>query len=146
MEGFLVTLIKSLVWVFVLLTSFAYIMLLERKMLGYFQLRLGPNRTGPWGLLQPLADGVKMILKEDIIPATADRWVFRLAPVISVFTALAAFSVIPVGPPIELFGQTINMSIIDPPAGVLVLLAFTALSIYGIALGGWASQSKYSLL
>src|SRR5690554_3055588 len=88
MEGFLVSLIKSLLLVFVLLTSFAYIMLLERKTLGYFQLRLGPNRVGPWGLLQPLADGVKMLFKEDIIPAGADRFVFRLAPIISVFTAL----------------------------------------------------------
>lgn len=146
MESVLVTLIKSLVLIIVLLTVFAYLTVLERKTLGYFQLRVGPNRVGPWGLLQPLADGVKALFKEDIIPAGADPWVFRLAPIISVFTALGAFSVIPVGPPIEIWGQTVNLSIIDPPAGVLVMFAFTGLSVYGIALGGWASQSKYSLL
>lgn len=146
METVLIALIKSVTLILVLLTAFAFLMLMERKMLGYFQLRVGPNRTGPWGLLQPLADGVKVIMKEDIIPEGADRLVFRLAPIISLFTALAAYAVIPVGPPIQVGGRTITLSIVDPPGGVLVLLAFTAVSVYGIALGGWASQSKYSLL
>lgn len=146
METVLIALIKSVTLILVLLTAFAFLMLMERKMLGYFQLRVGPNRTGPWGLLQPLADGVKVIMKEDIIPEGADRFVFRLAPIISLFTALAAYAVIPVGPPIQVGGRTITLSIVDPPGGVLVLLAFTAVSVYGIALGGWASQSKYSLL
>lgn len=146
METVLIALIKSATLIVVLLTAFAILMLMERKMLGYFQLRVGPNRTGPWGLLQPLADGVKVIMKEDIIPAGADRFVFRLAPIISLFTALAAYAVIPVGPPIQVGGRTVTLSIVDPPGGVLVLLAFTAVSVYGIALGGWASQSKYSLL
>lgn len=139
-------LIRSLLLVFILLTVFAYMTLIERKLLGYFQLRVGPTRTGPWGLLQPLADGVKFAIKEDIIPENADRLVFRLAPIIALFTSLAAWSVIPVGPPIEAFGRTIPLSIAQPPGGVLVVVAFTALSIYGVNLAGWASQSKYALL
>lgn len=139
-------LIRSGLLVFILLTVFAYMTLVERKMLGYFQLRVGPTRTGPWGLLQPLADGVKFAIKEDIIPRDADRLVFRLAPIIALFTSLAAWSVIPVGPPIEVFGRTVPLSIADPPGGVLIVIAFTALSIYGVNLAGWASQSKYALL
>src|SRR5690606_18852445 len=120
--------------------------LIERKFLGYFHMRVGPNRTGPWGLLQPIADAIKSFVKEDIIPAGADPFVFRLAPVISVFTALAAWAVIPVGPPVEIAGRLVPLQVADPPAGVLVTLAFSALSVYGISLAGWASQSKYSLL
>lgn len=146
MSDLLVVSIKSVVLVVVLLTAFAYIMLMERKVLGYFQLRVGPNRTGPWGLLQPLADGAKLFLKEDIIPADADRTTYQVAPVISLFVALAAFAVIPIGPPIQLFGQSIELSIINPNAGVLVLLATTSIGVYGLALAGWASQSKYALL
>lgn len=139
-------LLRSGVLVFLLLTVFAYMTLIERKLLGYFQWRVGPNRVGPWGLLQPLADGVKFAIKEDIIPQDADRLVFRLAPIVALFTALAAWSVIPVGPPVELFGRTIPLSVAQPPGGVLVVIAFTALSIYGVNLAGWASQSKYALL
>ncbi|MBO8140582.1 MAG: NADH-quinone oxidoreductase subunit NuoH [Firmicutes bacterium] len=139
-------LIRGAIVIVVLLTAFAMMTVIERKMLGYFQLRLGPNRTGPWGLLQAVADGVKFIVKEDIIPRDADRLVFRLAPIISVFTALAAWSVIPVGPPIEVGGRPVPLSIADPPGGVLVVLAFGALSVYGVSLAGWASQSKYALL
>lgn len=139
-------LIRSGILVFILLTVFAYMTLIERKLLGYFQLRVGPTRTGPWGMLQPLADGVKFAIKEDIIPQNADRLVFRLAPIIALFTSLAAWSVIPVGPPIEVFGRTVPLSVAQPPGGVLVVVAFTALSIYGVNLAGWASQSKYALL
>lgn len=146
MENVLIILVKSVLMVFLLLTVFAYLMLFERKLLGYFQLRLGPNRTGPWGLLQPAADAIKLFIKEDIIPADADRITYKIAPVISLFVALAAFAVIPVAPPVEIFGRTIELSIINPNAGVLVLLATTSLGVYGITLGGWASQSKYSLL
>jgi len=146
MESFIIVAVKSVLTAVILLTVFAYVMVFERKFLGYFQLRLGPNRTGPWGLLQPVADAVKLIVKEDIIPEDADRPVYHLAPIISLFVALAAFAVIPVAPPIELFGRTIELSIINPNAGVLVLLATTSLGVYGLALGGWASQSKYALL
>jgi len=121
-------------------------MLLERKVLGWFQMRIGPNRTGPWGLLQPIADAVKLFVKEDTMPRDADPIVYRLAPALSLFTALAAFALIPVGPPLRVGGVEIPLSMADPHAGLLVLLAFTSLGVYGIALGGWASQSKYALL
>ena len=146
MNAVLVVAVKSVVIVVALLTVFAYTMLLERKILGYIQLRLGPNRTGPWGLMQPVADAVKLIFKEDIIPADADRPTYHLAPIISLFVALAAFAVIPVAPPIQLFGQTIEFSVINPNAGVLVLLATTSMGVYGLTLAGWGSQSKYALL
>mgnify|MGYP001139650064 CR=1 FL=1 len=146
MESLLIVAVKSVVVVVALLTVFAYVMLFERKFLGFFQFRLGPNRTGPWGLMQPVADAVKLILKEDIIPEDADRPIYHLAPIVSLFVALAAFAVVPVAPPIELFGRTIELSILNPNAGVLVLLATTSLGVYGLTLGGWASQSKYALL
>ncbi len=139
-------LIRSLILAVALASLFAGMTVIERKMLGYFHLRLGPTRTGPWGILQPVADGVKAIVKEDIIPRDADRFVFRLAPIIAVFTALAAWAVIPVGPPIQVGGMTIPLSVADPPGGVLVAVAFAALSVYGVTLAGWSSQSKYSLL
>jgi len=138
--------VRSVLLVGLLLGAFAYLMLLERKVLGYFHRRVGPNRVGPWGLLQPVADGVKSILKEDIVPREADRPVFLLAPALSLFTALAAYAVIPVGPELALGPWRIPLSMADPGAGVLVLLAFTSLGVYGISLGGWASQSKYALL
>lgn len=146
MSTFLLVAIKSVLLVVILLTVFAYVMLFERKFLGLFQLRLGPNRTGPWGLLQPLADAVKLIFKEDIIPREADRLVYFIAPAVSLFVALAAYASIPIGPPLQLFGHTVELSILNVNAGILVLLATTSLGVYGIALGGWASQNKYSLL
>lgn len=146
MDFVLIAAVKSILLVVILLTIFAHVMLLERKILGYFQLRLGPNRTGPWGLGQPIADAVKIIIKEDIIPLEADRITYKLAPIASLFVALAAYAAIPVSPPIEIFGRTIELSIVNPNAGLLLLLATTSLGVYGITLGGWASQSKYSLL
>lgn len=138
--------LKSLLLIVLLLGAFAYLMLFERKILGFFQMRVGPNRTGPWGLLQPVADGVKALFKEDVIPREADRLVYLVAPGISLFMALAAYAVIPVGPPVEVGGVRIPLAIADPGAGTLVLLAFTSLGVYGVALAGWASQSKYALL
>ncbi len=138
--------VKILVLIGILMTGFAYTMLLERRFLGFFQLRLGPNRVGPGGLLQPLADGLKMALKEDLMPNGADPIVYRLAPVFSLFAALSVDAVIPFGAPIHLFGQTINLDIANPSIGLLIAFAFSSLGIYGIVLGGWASQNKYSLL
>jgi len=135
-------LVRSVILAVALASLFAGMTVIERKVLGYFHLRLGPTRTGPWGLLQPLADAIKAIVKEDIIPRDADRLVFRLAPIISVFTALAAWSVIPVGPPVEVGGVTVPLAVADPPGGVLVAVAFTALSVYGVTLAGWSSQSN----
>lgn len=142
MEAWWLLLVKSVGLVLLLFLIFAYLMLFERKFLGFFQLRHGPNRTGPWGLLQPFADAVKLVFKEDIIPASADRLIYRPAPMISLFVALAAYVVIPVAPSSGSF----RWGIADPNAGLLLLLAILSLGVYGIALGGWASQGKYTLL
>lgn len=116
----------------------AYLVYLERKVLAFMQARLGPMRVGPWGLLQPIADGLKLLLKEDIIPARADRALFLLAPVISMVAALSVFAAIP-------FGSG-NWVISNPNIGILFILAISSLGIYGILLGGWASNSHYPLL
>jgi NADH-quinone oxidoreductase subunit H len=114
-----------------------YIVLAERKVLADFQVRLGPMRVGPYGFLQPLADAIKLLLKEDIIPSDSDRWIFWLAPVISTVTGLTAFSVLPFGP---------DLQVADVNIGLLVILALSSVGILGIILGGWASNSHYSLL
>src|SRR6185369_7740970 len=114
-----------------------YIVLVERKVLADFQVRLGPMRVGPHGLLQPIADALKLLIKEDVIPAGADRGLFWLAPCISTFTALTAFSVLP-------FSLYINVA--DVNVGILIVLAMSAIGILGIILGGWSSNSHYPLL
>ncbi len=138
--------VKILLLVGILLGGFAYLSLVERRLLGFFQLRLGPNRVGPEGLLQPIADAIKMMLKEDLMPLGADPWVFRMAPVIAGFAALSVDAVIPFGAPIHLFGQTITLDIANPDIGLLIAFALSSLGVYGLVLGGWASQNKYSLL
>ena len=130
----------------VLLTIFAYTQFVERRVIARIQVRIGPNRTGPLGLLQPVADAVKAIFKEELIPAEADRAVFVLAPALSVTVALIAFAVIPVGPPIQLFGRTITFELADINIAVLYLLAVGSLSVYGIVLAGWSSNNKYAML
>ncbi|MBV8374360.1 MAG: NADH-quinone oxidoreductase subunit NuoH [Candidatus Eremiobacteraeota bacterium] len=137
----LVVLIKSALLLFVVVTSFAYAMLAERKVLGWMQLRPGPNRVGPWGLMQPAADAAKLILKEDLTPKTADPLIYRLAPFISLLTAFSVYAVIPFGS-----SQSGTWVIGNPNAGILFILAITSIGIYGISLGGWASGSKYPLL
>jgi len=143
---FLVTFIFMLVIMFVVLTAMAYFTWFERKLIAFFQDRLGPMRTGPHGFLQPLADAVKLLTKEDLVPAGADKWLFFLAPVISFVTAIVGFAVVPFGPPITLFGQTINGYIADVNVAVLLVLGLGSIGVYGIILGGWASNNKYSLL
>ncbi len=145
-EAFLVILIKAAIVVFVLITAFAYTLLWERKLLGRFQARYGPNRAGPVGYLQPLADVVKLIFKEDFVPQGANRLLFQIAPMISVFAAVAAVAVIPFGDPIEVFGQDVALVGADLNIGVLFLFALSGLGFYGLILGGWASGNKYSLL
>jgi len=141
-----ITALKGLVVIFALLTAFAYMTWLERRLIGRFQVRLGPNRVGPFGLLQPLADGIKLFFKEDFMPKGADRLLYFLAPGISMLVAFTAFSVIPFGPPeVELLGVAL-FQIADPNAGVLFILAVASIGVYGIILGGWASNSKYPLL
>lgn len=137
MNPLLGALLRGVLAIVCLLTAFAYTMVLERKVLGYFQLRWGPIKVGPWGLLQPLADAAKMILKEDLRPAGVDRFIFALAPGISLFAALAVFAAVPVAA---------GASVAEPPASLLYVLAAASLGVYGVSLGGWSSQSKYSLL
>ncbi len=128
------------------MTLAAYLVLAERKLLARMQLRYGPNRVGPFGLLQPLADVIKLLTKEDFVPAAADKWLFLIAPGLSAVTALLTFAVVPFGPPLELFGKTVPMVVIDLNVGVLYFLGLSSLAVYGMALGGWASNSKYALL
>jgi NADH-quinone oxidoreductase subunit H len=130
----------------VLLLAASYLVWLERKLLARIQIRLGPNRAGIFGLLQPIADAVKLLTKEDIIPAQADAFVFQLAPAVVAATALLMFAVVPVGPDIELFGHSIPMVITDLNVGLLYVFALSSLGVYGVALGGWASNSKFALL
>ena len=137
----LVILIKSAVLLLVVVTTFAYAMLFERKVMGWMQLRPGPNRVGPWGLMQPAADAAKLILKEDLTPKTADRLIYRLAPFISLLTAFSVYAIIPFGA-----SSSGPWAIGNVNAGILFLLAITSLGVYGISLGGWASGSKYPLL
>ncbi len=145
-ERFLVVLIKAVVVVFVVITAFAYTLLWERKLIGRFQARYGPNRAGPVGYLQPLADVVKLIFKEDFVPRGANRFLFQIAPMISVFAAVAAIAVIPWGDGFELWGHHVAGVGADLNIGVLFLFALSGLGFYGLILGGWASGNKYSLL
>jgi NADH-quinone oxidoreductase subunit H len=145
-ELFLTTLIKAIVVVFVLVTAFAYTLLWERKLLGRFQARYGPNRAGPIGYLQPLADVVKLIFKEDFVPRGANRILFQIAPLISVFAAVAAVAVIPFGGVHTFWGHHVALVGTDINIGVLYLFALSGIGFYGLILGGWASGNKYSLL
>jgi NADH-quinone oxidoreductase subunit H len=138
--------IKIVIVIVALLTSFAYLTYVERKVQARIQVRIGPDRAGPWGLLQPIADAIKMIMKEDIIPDQADKPLFIVAPALSVIMALLAFAAIPIGPPIELLGYKIEMAIANINVGLLYTLAILSLNVYGIVLGGWSSGNKYSFL
>ncbi|HOW54195.1 MAG TPA: NADH-quinone oxidoreductase subunit NuoH [Syntrophorhabdaceae bacterium] len=138
--------VKNIVVVLVLMGFVAYTTLLERKLLGRLQVRFGPNRVGPFGLLQPLADGVKSFFKEDIIPEEADKTLYVIAPGICLFTALSMFAVVPFGGTITLLGREIKLVIADIDTGLLYLLALATLGEYGVVLGGWASGNKYGVL
>src|SRR5688572_3856195 len=142
----LIPLIKIGIVFGVLSLVIAYLTLLERKVIAFMQVRLGPMRVGPYGLLQPIADGLKLMLKEDIVPARADRMIFTLAPIITLIPAFIVFAVIPFGPTINVFGRPVNLYITDLNIGVLYVLAISSIGILGIILGGWASNSKYPLL
>ncbi|HEU5438096.1 MAG TPA: NADH-quinone oxidoreductase subunit NuoH [Ktedonobacterales bacterium] len=146
----LAAIVKSAVVIVALLTIFAYMTLVERRVIARFQRRIGPNRAGPLGLLQPLADGVKMAFKEQLIPSRARKLVFVVAPGISVFIALAAFAVVPLGSPTTWGSSAVARAwaplIGDVNVGVLYILAISSLAVYGIVLGGWSSGNHYSLL
>lgn len=129
-----------------LILGAALAVLAERKISAFIQERYGPNRVGPWGIIQPFADVVKLVMKEDIVPQAANRFIHDLAPIISISVALSTFAIIPFGDTIEIFGQQINLIVADVNIGILYLLALTSLGVYGISLAGWSSNSKYSLL
>jgi NADH-quinone oxidoreductase subunit H len=144
--GFILLILKMVVVLGVVLFLAAYLVWAERKLLARFQVRYGPNRAGLFGLLQPIADSIKMMTKEDVMPDGADRYIFLLAPAVVAVTAMLMFAVVPFGEDTILFGQSIPMVISDLNVGLLFVFALSSLGIYGVALGGWASNSKYSLL
>lgn len=123
----------------------AYSTYFERKLAAWIQDRVGPDRAGPFGILQPIADGVKMFLKEDFIPQNSDKWLFIIGPGIAMFTALITSAIIPWGPDITLFGRTISLQVTDFNIGVLYMFGVVSIGVYGIMIGGWASNNKYSL-
>ncbi len=143
-------LIKIGLVVFVMLTVVAYLVLAERKISAFIQNRYGPNRVGPWGLLQPIPDIVKLFFKEDVVPASANKFVHTLAPLISLGVALSTFAVVPFGDTISIMVNgvqyTYKLMIADVNIGILYVLALTSLGVYGITLSGWSSNNKYSLL
>lgn len=138
--------IKSAILLLFGVTGFAYLTYYERRALARLQTRIGPNRAGPFGLLQPVADGIKLIFKEEFIPARADKIIFILAPVITVLPALIIWAVIPWGSTITLFGQQITLYLTDINVGVLYLMSVTSIAVYGIVLAGWSSNNKYALM
>lgn len=129
-----------------ILTGCAYSTYMERKVLAYLQHRVGPSYAGPYGLMQPIADGLKLIFKEDIILNSTEKWTFALAPMLSFIPAILTFAVVPFGMDMTLFGHEVKMVISDLNIGVLFVFAVTSLGIYGIVLAGWSSGSKYSLI
>jgi NADH-quinone oxidoreductase subunit H len=143
---FVISLIKTGILAFVFMTLLAYLQWVERKVLAHIQLRPGPYRVGPHGLLQPLADVIKLLTKEGFIPANVNTFFYLLAPVLAVTIALIAISVIPFGPQITIGGVTTLMQLTDIKIGILFVLALSSVGVYGVALAGWASNSKYSLL
>ena len=142
----LVSIVKILLAVFILMTAVAYTTLLERKVVGHMQNRWGPSRVGPFGIWQPLADGLKFIFKEDVTPPFANKPLYLLAPVIALVTALTSVAVIPIGPWISLGSIHTPLQITDVNIGLLIVLGITSVGVYGGALAGWASNSKYSML
>ena len=144
--GFILLVVKLSVVLILLLTCAAYLVWVERKLLGRMQARYGPNRAGRYGLLQPMVDVIKLITKEDTVPEGASKIVFLLAPGVVALTALLIFAVIPFGRNITLWGRPVPLVITDLNIGLLFVFALSSIGVYGIALGGWASNSKYSLL
>ena len=138
--------IKGAILLLILVTGFAYTTLYERKLLARIQVRIGPNRVGPGGWLQPAADGIKLIFKEELIPAMADKKLFILAPIITVVPALIILAVVPWGTSVQLFGREVFLGISDINVGVLFIMSVASIAVYGITLAGWSSNNKYALL
>jgi NADH-quinone oxidoreductase subunit H len=143
---FIEWLIKSIFIILVMTAGFAYVTLFERKVLARMQVRIGPNRAGPFGALQPVADGIKLIFKEELIPHSADKLIFVLAPIITVIPALIITAVVPWGPVVVIFGREVPLYLADLNIGALYIMAVTSISVYGITLAGWSSNNKYATL
>src|SRR6476661_8898837 len=146
MNFYILSLIKAGLIAFILLTALAYLQWIERKVLAHIQLRVGPQRVGPHGLLQPLADVIKLLTKEDLLPPYVNKPLYLLAPFLAITMALLSISVIPFGPSIQVGPVTTWMQLTDLNIGVLFILAASSMGVYGIALAGWASNNKYALL
>ncbi len=146
LEQAIIAVIKVAVVLFAILTACAYIVWLERKLVARMQVRLGPTRVGPFGLLQPLADAIKLFTKEEIIVEQAEKWLYIAAPLVAFVPAFITFAVIPFGDTVTLFGRQIDLLISDFNVGLLYILGVTSLGVYGVVLAGWSSNSKYSLL
>ena len=145
-DQFLIPLLKIVVVLNATLVGVTYMVLLERKVIAWAQSRLGPMRVGPYGVLQPVADAIKLMIKEDITPVRADRWVFTAAPIISMVPALIVYAVIPFGPAIRIFGHPVTLYITDINVGLLYIVSVASVGVYGIILAGYSSNSKYPLL
>jgi NADH-quinone oxidoreductase subunit H len=146
-DTLLIPLLKILIVLFGgVLPAVTYMVLLERKVIAWAQSRLGPMRVGPYGILQPVADAIKLMLKEDITPTRADKWVFTAAPIISMVPALIVYAVIPFGPVVSLFGRQVPLYITDVNVGLLYIVSVASVGVYGIILAGYASNSKFPLL
>jgi NADH-quinone oxidoreductase subunit H len=145
-DSFLVPLLKIVIVLNATLVGVTYMVLLERKVIAWAQSRLGPMRVGPYGILQPVADAVKLMIKEDITPTRADKWVFTAAPIISMVPALIVYAVIPFGPEVSLFGRQVTLYITDINVGLLYVVSVASVGVYGIILAGYSSNSKYPLL
>jgi len=143
---FLIVVLKTGVTFAVLMVAVLFMVWFERKVISDMQNRIGPNRAGPWGLLQTLADGIKLFFKEDLLPERADRRIFRLAPYLSAVPAFLSFAIVPIGGVVSVFGHETRMQLADPPIGILFLLAMSSVAVYGVMLAGWSSGSKYPLL
>jgi len=143
---FLIVCLKTLVTFAILMVAVLFMVWFERKLISDMQNRIGPNRAGPWGLLQTLADGIKLFFKEDLLPERADKRVFHLAPYLSAVPAFLSFSIVPIGGVVSIFGHHTRLQLADPPVGILFLLAMSSVAVYGVMLAGWSSGSKYPLL
>ena len=146
MADFLITVIKIVLIALVVLGGVAYMTLAERKVSAFIQWRKGPNRVGFWGLLQPIADGLKFVLKEDFTPPGANKALHTLAPMLVMMPALITYAVIPFGGTLPIFGHQVRMIVADLSIGILFIFAIASLGVYGIAVGGWSSNNKYALL
>jgi NADH-quinone oxidoreductase subunit H len=139
--------VESIIIILIIIGGFAYLTLFERRTLARVQIRIGPNRAGPEGILQPIADAIKLIFKEELIPYKADKLVFLLSPIITVIPALILLAVIPFGPDVTLFNRSISLGLAgNVNVGVLYIMAIASVAVYGIALAGWSSNNKYALM